>query len=227
MSRIRTTSSSPAGAEHLLRVPLERLHKHPFNPNRMSALALAKLTNNIMKEGLYPPLIVRPHPQLLGEFQLLDGEHRKEAIKRCGHAEALCFLWPCDDATALTLVATLNRLEGEDVPARRADLLAELTGLITPNDLAQLLPDDATTLSETLAGVTDGRGLLTELMAASHQLHAKAFRHLSFTLSPDDEVDVENAVAVAIAASGRNGSEQRGHALGLIARYYLEGQASG
>jgi len=228
MRSIEITASSPAGREHLLRVPLEHLQNHPMNANRMGEAILTKLTNNIMKEGHYPPLIVRPHPQLSREYQLLDGQHRKEALKRCGHVDALCYVWPCDDATALTLLASLNRLQGEDEPSRRADLLAELTHLITPADLAQLLPEDATSLSETLAAsILDEDSLLADFTASSNQLQANGPRHLSFTLPPDDEVDVEKAVNAALAALELKGADRRGRALGLIARYYLEGQANG
>jgi len=133
MSRIDTTSSSPAGPEHLLRVPLEQLHNHPFNPNEMNELALA-----------------------------------------------------------------------------------------------QLLPADATALSETLAALTMAEGkLLADLMAASNQLHARRPRYLSFSLSAEDEVDVEKAIAAAVAAVGLKGADLRGHALGLIARAHLGGKANG
>ena len=59
-------------------------------------------------------------------FEVLDGHQRLSVLRRLGRDQALCYLWPCDDATALVLLATLNRLEGEDVPALRSALLAEL-----------------------------------------------------------------------------------------------------
>ena len=67
MTRIDTASASPtARDEHLVRVPLEHLHNHPMNPNKMSELALTKLTNNVMKTGHYPPLIRAPSPAVAG-----------------------------------------------------------------------------------------------------------------------------------------------------------------
>src|SRR6266542_4202639 len=91
-----------------------------------------------------------PFPEIADDYQLLDGHQRTEALRRLGHADALCFLWPCDHATALVLLATLNRLEGEDIPAKRADLLRELSALLPPEELALLLPEDASAIRDPL-----------------------------------------------------------------------------
>jgi hypothetical protein len=72
MSRIRTTSLSPAGAEHLLRVPLERLHKHPFNPNRIDGgLVDANTALKAIFDGAKLERIARGQP---GERQEIEGE---------------------------------------------------------------------------------------------------------------------------------------------------------
>ena len=59
-----------------MRVPLAALHPHPANPNVMSADLIATLARKIEQEGRYPPLIARPHPELAGDWQLLDGHNR-------------------------------------------------------------------------------------------------------------------------------------------------------
>src|SRR5665811_2045067 len=120
------SSSSPATETRLVRVPLAELHTHPANANLMSDERLDVLARNIEREGRYPPLIARPDPELPGEWQLLDGHQRVEVLRRLGHTEALVFPWECNDENALILLATLNRLEGEDVPAKRSALLTEL-----------------------------------------------------------------------------------------------------
>ncbi len=111
------TSSSPAVTERLLRVPLDRLRPHPANANLMPPERLDALAENIARTGQYPPLVARPQPDEPEAWQLLDGHQRLDVLRRLGHREALVFAWPCDDETALLLLATLNRLEGEDVPA--------------------------------------------------------------------------------------------------------------
>jgi hypothetical protein len=78
---------------------------------------LDKLASNIQREDNYPPLIVRPHPQHPGDYELLDGHQRAAVLARLGFADARCYVWPCDDATALMLLAT--RGPGRPAPARR------------------------------------------------------------------------------------------------------------
>jgi ParB-like chromosome segregation protein Spo0J len=88
-------------------------------------------------------LIVRPAPGEVGAFQVLDGHHRWRVLERLGHAEARCVVWDVDDAGALMLLATLNRLQGSDDPRRRANLVAELQERHgrSLSELAKLLPD--------------------------------------------------------------------------------------
>ena len=215
------TSSSPPAEERLLRLPLERLHAHPANANLMGEERLASLARNIAREGRYPPLIVRPHPDDPGDYQLLDGHQRIEALRVLGHAQATCYVWPCDDETALLLLATLNRLEGDDLPGRRADLIAELSALLPVEELALLLPEDASAIEQALALIdVDGETLLAELASAAEPAAEVGPRLSSFALLPEDESAVEAAVARAMASlTGRN---RRGRALALICRRYLE-----
>ena len=216
-----SSSSSPATEERLVRVPLDALHPHPANPNLMPEERLEKLTRNLEREGRYPPLIARPHPERVGEWQLLDGHQRVAVLRRLGHAEAVVFPWPCDDETALVLLATLNRLEGEDVPAKRAELLAELTGLIPPDELAALLPEDASSIEETISLIElDTDALLAELSAAAERSEEAAPRLFSFAVLPADEEAVERAIG--LAGDGLDGRNRRGRALAFVCRSYLE-----
>ena len=121
-------------------VPLDDLVAHPLNSNVMPEDFREKLKAHIHRTGRYPFIVVRPHPDAPGCYQVLDGHQRWQVLKYLRHQEALCYVWPCDDHTALILLATLNRLEGQDDPLKRAELLRELTQLASPEDLAQLLP---------------------------------------------------------------------------------------
>ena len=220
MPRVANISLSPAADDRLNWVRLGALHAHPLNANVMSEERLEKLARNIERERRYPPLVVRPHPQLTGEYQLLDGHQRWEVLRRLGHESALCFVWPCDDQTALLLLATLNRLEGEDAPSKRAELLAELTSLLPPEELALLLPEDASQIEDTLSlFALDGDALLAELTRATERQEGSP-RLLSFAVTPEDEADVE--AAVERAARQLKGANRRGRALGIIARHYLQ-----
>lgn len=221
MPRTANSSSSPGVDERLVRIPLVQLHAHPRNSNVMPEEVLEKLRANIEREGRYPPVVVRPHSESAGDYQLLDGHQRVEALRRLGQVDALCFVWPCDDATALRLLATLNRLRGEDVPARRADLLAELSALVSVEELALLLPESAEAIRDLLVfRALDSGALLAQLEAAAASAATNAPRLVSFALLPEDEAVVEEAVALWVSLL--TGANRRGRALGLICRAQLE-----
>ena len=100
---------------------------------------LDKLANEVERTGLYPPIIVRP----VGErYQILDGHHRVQVLKRLGHDAANVVVWPVDDEQALLMLASLNRLQGDDDPRKRAALLGKLRASMPISELAQRLPED-------------------------------------------------------------------------------------
>jgi len=225
MRRTENTSSSPlldAGSRRtgrLVRVPFDRLRPHPANANVMDEERLEKLAANIAQEGNYPPLVVRPHPEEPGCYQVLDGHQRSQVLKYLRHEEALCYVWPCDDHTALILLATLNRLEGQDDPLKRAELLRELTQLASPEDLAQLLPESAILIHQSLELLDLN---LEELLADLEREKGarNGLRAITFAVSPEDEQVIEQAVRQAEV--GLEGSNRRGRALGLVAKSYVK-----
>ena len=223
MRRTQNSSSSPAPADRLLRVPIDRMHPHPLNAIVMAPERRATLRRNLEREDRYPPLVVRPHPDRAGHWQLLDGHQRWLVLREMGHSEAQVFPWPCDDATALVLLATLNRLEGDDVPAKRAELLAALQESFALQDLEALLPEDASAITE-LAALRDldVDALLADLTAAAEGSDAYSPRLLSFAVLPEDEAVIEGAVQ-AVAAT-LTGPHRRGRALAQICR--AAGEAS-
>ena len=167
MPSAANTSSSPSAnalSDRLRSLPTVALRPHPLNANVMPAAWLDKLEANIeQQDGEYPPLIVRPHPTERGAFELLDGHQRLEVLRRRGVDSVVCYVWVCDDATALRLLATLNRLEGADEPFRRAALLRELNELLPAEDLPALLPEDEQLIADTI-GLLDIDG---DALAAS------------------------------------------------------------
>src|SRR3989475_12882153 len=121
---------------------------HPLNSNVMSPDLQAKLRAHIKRTGRYPFLVVRPHPEEAGKYQVLDGHHRVAVLRDLGHAEARCDVWEVDDREAKLLLATLNRLQGQDQPRKRALLLHELLGETSAGDLAGLLPESEKQIEE-------------------------------------------------------------------------------
>jgi len=225
MRRTESSSSSPPPDDgsrrtgRLVRIPLERLRPHPANANRMDEERLQKLAANIGGEGDYPPLVVRPHPEEKDCYQILDGHQRWGVLRRLGHEQAHCYVWPCDDQTALVLLATLNRLEGQDDPLKRAELLRELTKLVSPEELAQLLPESAALIRQSLELLDlNLEELLADLQRETGT--GNGLRAITFVVSAEDERAIEEAVQQV--AAGLEGASRRGRALGLIAKSYAE-----
>ncbi|QNN23016.1 ParB N-terminal domain-containing protein [Planctomycetales bacterium ZRK34] len=138
-------------------IPLAQLRAHPLNSNVMHEQLLTKLVDHIERSGQYPPLIVRrmddqspdaspsEGDSASGVYQVLDGHHRWLALQRVGHEAAACVVWDVDDAGALLLLSTLNRLQGQDDPRKRSRLLCELREKLgqEAGALAKLLPESA------------------------------------------------------------------------------------
>src|SRR3989449_3024772 len=143
--KIRRLQDARVGPRMIL---LDDLLPHPLNSNVMSEDLQAKLRAHIKRTGRYPFLVVRPHPEQPGKYQVLDGHHRVAVLRDLGHTEARCDVWEVDDREAKLLLATLNRLQGQDAPIRRAQLLHELLGEMSLSDLGGLLPETEKQLEE-------------------------------------------------------------------------------
>lgn len=130
----------PTNTPGATELPIDRLDSHPANSNVMPKALLDKLAEQIAQTGRYPPVIVRP----VGDrYQILDGHHRVIVLRRLGRDTAQCVVWEVDDTQALLLLATLNRLSGDDDPRKRAALVAKLNASMDVHELARRLPEDA------------------------------------------------------------------------------------
>ncbi len=226
MPKTRSSSSSlptSAGSRstgQLVKVPLDRLVPHPANPNITDEELLEKLAANIRREDDYEPISVRPDPGRRGYYQVLNGHQRWEVLRRLGHEEAQCYVWPCDDEAALLLLATLNTLRGQDDPLKRAELLKELSGLAAPEELARILPESAALIHQTLEMLDLDLGrVLADLQAPVGS--GAGPRAITFAGTPEDEAAIE--AAVQRVAGGLEGANRRGRALGIICRTHIEG----
>src|SRR2546422_8362532 len=173
-------------------VPLDDLLPHPLNSNVMSADLQAKLRAHIKRTGRYPFLVVRPHPDDAGKYQVLDGHHRVAVLRDLGHTEARCDVWQADDREAKLLLATLNRLQGQDQPRKRAELIHELLGEMSLDDLAGLLPESDRQIEELHALLefpAEEIALLLEEQAAEAEKVLP--RVLTYVVTPEQEELIE------------------------------------
>ena len=109
------------------------------------------LAEHIARTGLYPRLIVRPHPRFPGKYELLDGRLRARILREAGATRARCEVWDVGDGQAELLSLTLNSLRSRNGDAgQRARLVRRLARRVgneltrrwlalTPAGLEQLL----------------------------------------------------------------------------------------
>lgn len=132
-------------------IALKLLDDHPGNANRMSDELYQKLIDHISQSKNYPPLIVRPHPQTQGRYQILDGHHRAQALRELGYSEANCDVWEVDETQTDMLLLTLNRLCGNDDPYKRGEILERLSQTMDIDVLAKKLTDDSQRIRKFIA----------------------------------------------------------------------------
>src|SRR5713101_5340622 len=207
-------------------VPLDDLLPHPLNSNVMSADLRAKLRAHIKRTGRYPFLVVRPHPDEAGKYQVLDGHHRVAILRDLGHTEVRCDVWQVDDREAKLLLATLNRLQGQDAPARRAQLLHELLGEMSLSDLGGLLPESDKQIEELHAllefPAEEVAALLEEQAAEAEKVLP---RIMSFVVTPEQEKVIEQAVE--LASDGTPGRDRKAKGLANLAKRFLQERSDG
>jgi len=218
-------------ANRIQSIELSQLVPHPDNPNRISKAVLAKLVRNIKRTGRYEPLVVRPCPKKNchscesrnpdaveetkgGCFQIINGHHRHEALRRLGYKAADAVVWDIDDEQTDILLATLNRLGGSDVLEKKLALLRRLNKRMKSGELAKLLPQTAGQIER-----------LANLKMPSRPAEPTASRFanpLVFFVNDKQQQVIEKALSLAQEPDKKQTkAAKRAAALACIARYFF------
>jgi ParB-like chromosome segregation protein Spo0J len=204
-------------------VPLDALRAHPLNSNVMPEDLREKLKVHIHRTGRYPYVVVRPHPNEPGSYEVLDGHHRVEILRELGHKEARCDVWNVDDREAKLLLATLNRLQGQDSPIRRAQLIHELLGEMSLDDLGGLLPETDKQIQELETLLHFPAEEIAALLAGEAEEQEKVLpRVLTFVVTPEQEELIDRAVE--LASDGTEGRDRKAKGLTNLAKLFLDGR---
>jgi ParB family transcriptional regulator, chromosome partitioning protein len=207
-------------------IALSDLLPHPLNSNVMSEDLQAKLKAHIKRTGRYPFLVVRPHPDEAGKYQVLDGHHRVAILRDLGHTEARCDVWEVNDREAKLLLATLNRLQGQDQPLRRAELIHELLAEMNVADLGGLLPETEKQLEELHALLEFPAEEVAALLEEQAQAAEKVLpRVMTFVVTPEQEELIEQAVE--LASDGTPGRDRKAKGLANLAKRFLQERSDG
>jgi len=212
-------------------IEVEELLPHPGNPNRMSKANFAKLVRHIERTARYEPLVVRPLPESSIEcressiknrasrYQIINGHHRFEALKQLGYKTCDCVVWDIDDDDETNLLlATLNRLCGQDILETKCALLDKLNARLKVDELARLLPQTKTQIQRLLD--LHKEKLKIELTEPSQH----SFAHpLVFFLSSEQKEIVEKAIERASSMGNRASSkaQRNARAITQIAQHFI------
>lgn len=198
-------------------IQIENLLPHPGNPNRMSKENFRKLVRHIERTGRYEPLTVRQHPQDDGCFQIINGHHRFEALKQLGHKTCDCVVWDINDDETNLLLATLNRLCGQDILETKCALLEKLNARLKVDELAKLLPQTKTQI-QCLIDLHKEK-LKIELAEPSQESFAHS---LVFFLSTEQKQIVDRALSlVQLNAGSKTKAQRNAQAITQIAARFI------
>lgn len=176
-------------------IALDQLHDDPRNANICDQQTLGKLKLHIERSGFCPSLLVRPHPQLNGEYMIVDGHHRKQVVESLGWAEIECQVKEMTDREAGLLLLTLNRLRGTDIPQKRAELMDSLLDSFSIQELAEFLPENTREIEGLLALLHADLDSLEKVFQAQMVEEQKMLPVPMGFMIPADAVEtVENAL---------------------------------
>jgi len=184
------------------------LHPDPRNANVCDAETQAKLTRHIQNTGICPALLVRPYPKKKGHYVLIDGHHRWMIVKTLGWETVPCQVVDVDANQAGLLLLTLNRLRGEDVPRKRAELIESLLPHWGVKTLATLLPETDQDIQGLLALLAFDEAAQAERLREQMAQEAATLPvPFGFMVTADEAVIVRETLAKARAQGAKTDSD--------------------
>ena len=104
--------TAPSAAQS---VSIDLLQPGPFQPRtNFHAETLAELVASIQARGVLQPLLVRPHPQQDGHYQIIAGERRWRAAQKAGLHEVPVLVRNLNDADSMA-AALVENLQRQDL----------------------------------------------------------------------------------------------------------------
>jgi ParB/RepB/Spo0J family partition protein len=197
-------------------IQLNKLVAHPDNPNKQSKINFAKLVRNIEMTGKYEPLVVRPHPKRKGYFQLINGHHRCKALEQLGYKKANVIVWDVDDKQTDILLATLNRLGGNDELNKKLTLLKRLNETFKTKELGRLLPQTSKQIEQLM-------NLKVPMAPAANT--GNFLNPLVFFVTDEQKRIIEEALSSAEDENDRPKAVRRAEALVRMAQSFASGLA--
>lgn len=122
--------------QRAVEIDKKRIHPNPWNPNRLNPRTLEALGESINWVGQVQEILVRPHPEIENEYQIIDGEHRFLELSGSVFANIIEGL---TDAEAKKLTIVMDSTRGELDKVDLSYLLKEIQ-IDMKDDLITALP---------------------------------------------------------------------------------------
>lgn len=139
--------------ERGLEIDIIDIELNPWNPNRTTETQQKAIGESLGWVGQVLEILVRPHPEKEGKYQVIDGEHRLAELDKAG--KQLVFvncLHGLSDADAKKLTIIMNETRGSADKIELAQLLADINANYTAEGLSDMmgvgLPYDPKELDE-------------------------------------------------------------------------------
>lgn len=108
---VATAPKQPKPKYHLRLLPVDRLVPTQDNTRRpITQVSVESLARSMARDGVLQPIVVRPHPEEDGRWEIRAGERRWRAAKLAGLKEIPAIVRPLDDESALTVTIVENLL---------------------------------------------------------------------------------------------------------------------
>ncbi|NEP20305.1 MAG: ParB/RepB/Spo0J family partition protein, partial [Leptolyngbya sp. SIO4C1] len=112
---VSSPATQPKVADKPVAIPLEKIHRWEDQPRQyFSEKSVSQLAASFRKHGFKGTLVVRPHPTIKDEYQLIAGERRFRAAGEAELVNVLCFIGEFTDDEALDFALGEN-LHREDL----------------------------------------------------------------------------------------------------------------
>lgn len=197
----------------LKEIELGKLAGHPDNPNRLSGAMMGKLAASIKRTGKYQPLVVRPLGD--GDYQIINGHHRKKVLEKMGVERAECLVWDVDEDEGRLLLMSLNRLGGSDDAGAKKRLLEKLSRKMPAGEISKLIPDSK--------GQVEKLVNMKKVTLAKPREVECSVEAMVFFVDGEQKGLIEEALGeFALDENVKNGSKAKAAGLAGICEYYLE-----
>jgi len=158
-------------------------------------------------------------PLRRSQYQIINGHHRVQALKKLGYSKCDCVVWDVDDDQARLLLTTLNRLSGNDILEKKTALLEKLNAKYDVKELSKLLPNTKGQIQRLIE--LNKNKLDIEIIEQKTELpHA-----ITFFLNANQKQTVEKAIRLAPSPVGGaivTKAQRNALAITSISKEYVE-----